>query len=292
MATGFATRLAPFAPRWNAPFHGGHVPLRRAGLHAVERCLLEQHRPTVPLTPRHFPGHPGLFRPFLRLRRARFHRAVRVRRAACPEQGRLPPTGLSERRASSHPGLAFRPEWRSPNLFTRDPCRGLDGLGDRPRFRAAEPPPSGLACQLLQLVTTRGHSRGIHSALAIGSMVEAKRVSEETVRAGRRHPRMRAFAPQSPEHRTARTPFVTRSARSRDGEHRRDRPARVEVPFSAPPSTKRTPHRETGCLPPSALGHGRSLSAPRHPRFVIPRASVAAPREDPMPFLPLPIRRT
>jgi hypothetical protein len=35
---------------------------------------------------------------------------LRVRRAVCPEQGRLPPTGLSERRATSHPGLAFRPE--------------------------------------------------------------------------------------------------------------------------------------------------------------------------------------
>lgn len=106
-----------------------------------------------------------------------------------------------ERRTRPHPDLAFRPEWRSPSLFARDPCRGLDGLGDRPRFSRRRA--SSVRARLP--ASAAFHDPRPLPRIPVGprhrSMVEAKRVSEETARAGRRHTRLRAFAPQSPAHR-------------------------------------------------------------------------------------------
>jgi len=82
--------------------------------HASECVVLERTVPTVPLTPRHVPATQASSGPssgFVELASA----APPCRRAACPEQGRLPPTGLSGEESRSHPGLAFRPESRPPN---------------------------------------------------------------------------------------------------------------------------------------------------------------------------------
>lgn len=181
--------LSDGAPRFTAstPRFGGPVDVLSSVFFSTNT------QSTVPLTPRHFPGHPGLFRPFLRLSRARFHRAsvfdARLSRARTPSTNRFSPRE-SEPTPESRV-VDSNDELRA--LFTR----GLSPRARRPRSSTAftaEPPPPGLACQLLQLVTTRGHIRGSNRP-SPSSDDRGERGSEETVRAERQHPRVRAIVP-------------------------------------------------------------------------------------------------
>lgn len=258
VATGFVTWLAPFAPRWSAPFHGEHTPLRRASSSCSASVVFSlPHHEAVPLTPRHFPGHPGLFRPFLRLRRARFHRAsvfdARLSRARTPSTDRLSPRGERARTRVTR----TRPESRAPRALhaqSRAPWE-LPLRARRSRSSMTFPPPCLLRqaspasfCSLLSRpAATSAESSRPSPSLA---MVEAKRISEETARAGRRHSRLRAFAPQSPEQQTARAPFVTRALDLEDGEHLRDRPSLGSRPLSPYRPPRRGRHiEEPGAFP-------------------------------------------
>lgn len=82
-------------------------------------------------------------------------------------------------------------------LFAHDIRRGLDAL-DTTTVHVAEPPSSGLACQLLQFVTTRGHFRGSTQPSPSLSDGRAERASEEAVRAGRRPSEDASFYPAVP----------------------------------------------------------------------------------------------
>lgn len=179
-------------------------------------------------------------------------------------------------------------------LFAHDFCRPLDGLvipdachvddssSARPRLPASAAllsRPAATSAVPLSLRPLRGSKR--HA------------FPEKPSRAGRRHPRLRAFAPQCPEHRPR--PHTRCHPRAR---HRRwgtsTTPASLgsKALLSLPPSAKSTPQMRTRYLPQPATEHGRSMSAPRHSRLGASSKEHCSSRKDPAPFLPLSIRMT
>lgn len=76
VTTGFTTpSFRPFHSPMECPVSRRAHPASAGPLYMRSSVVFSlRTQKTVPLTPRHFPGHPDLFRPFLRLRRARFHR--------------------------------------------------------------------------------------------------------------------------------------------------------------------------------------------------------------------------
>lgn len=130
VTTGFTTpSFRPFHSPMECPVSRRAHPAS-AGLPCMRSSIVLSLRTqkTVPLTPRHFPGHPDLFRPFLRLRPqywmgSRPSRPPKLastappcRRALCPEPGRLPPTRSPGEGAPPHPSHALSTRMTSTEL--------------------------------------------------------------------------------------------------------------------------------------------------------------------------------
>lgn len=240
VTTGFA-RLAPRSPMECPVSRRAHPA--SAGASSCGRALssrFSRTRSTVPLTSRRLPGHPGLFRPFLRLDRARFHRASVFDARLVPSKDAFHRQVLSERERARTRVTRCRLESRTPSALHTP---GHSPFGMHPRARRSRSSATLLSKtspSLLHQASPTGFcSLSRPAATSAESMRPSSSLSNDRSGARLRRDRPRrapsnegaSFYPAEPRTPTTRAPFVTHTHDLHDGEHREDRPCMGRGPF-------------------------------------------------------------